>query len=98
LDLNIYEYLLTQELQFYGGYTPVDEENEDVFAFLRTQGNFGYLIVLNWKADNTDWTVPEDIHLGQSILMIGNYAGRDRHLTRQLKLEPYEARIYTIRL
>jgi len=74
----------------------MDAENEKIFAYVRSQGTFGALTILNWSAEPTQWTVPEVIGLVQSTLFIANYKGRARHLSRVLDLQPYEARIYTI--
>lgn len=85
------------KFQFYGDFTPVDEDNESIFAYIRSQGNFGYLIILNWGTEICKWKVPEDIYLGHSVLVIGNYDIEERYLSREVMLKPYEARIYTIR-
>jgi hypothetical protein len=83
--------------RFYGSFTPIDEDNEKVFAYIRSQGNFGYLIKLNWSTEEYEWKVPEEIPLGRSVLMIGNYEVKVHFLEPQVVLRPFEARIYTIR-
>lgn len=76
----------------------MDEENEKVFAYIRSQGNFGYLIMLNWTAEEYEWTVPEEIYLGGSVFMIGNYNVRESSLhSHEVVLRPYEARVYSLR-
>lgn len=97
VHLRIYPWSTPSHKQFYGSFTPVDEENETIFAYIRSQGNFGYLIILNWSADDYTWQVPEEVILGNSILMIGNYEVKPRYLMSEVTLRPYEARIYTIR-
>jgi hypothetical protein len=83
--------------QFYGSFTAVDEENEKIMAYIRSQGVFGYLIMLNWTTEDCEWTIPDDIYIGASVLMIANYEVSGRVLHQKITLRPYEARIYTLR-
>lgn len=63
---------------------------------MRAQGNFGSLTILNWSPELNWWTVPEEIGIEASTLVVGNYPRTGRHLCRDLDLQPFEARIYTI--
>lgn len=53
--------------------------------------------MLNWTAEDYEWTIPEDIYLGGAVLMIGNYNVKEGPVPQPLCLRPYEARIYTLR-
>jgi len=85
-------------VQFYGGFTLLDEDNPKVYAYLRNQHEFSYLIVLNWVAEDNEWELPEEIPAPGGILMLSNYENEDLlPLTRKLQLRPYEGRIYALR-
>ncbi|KAJ9643380.1 hypothetical protein H2201_004379 [Coniosporium apollinis] len=83
---------------FYGGFTLIDEEDPKVFAYVRTQHEFGYLIVLNWTKEENEWEVPEEIPVPGGILALSNYDMDPlTQLTQRLKLQPYEGRVYALR-
>ncbi|KAI5807819.1 putative alpha-glucosidase/alpha-amylase [Peziza echinospora] len=91
---------------FYGGYICIDEENESIYAYLRTQGPFQTFVLLNFTAKAYEWTMPEDMTIEGAVFVLGNYGkeigeelkqGRPHVLKRKTLMKPFEARIYTLR-
>ncbi|KAI9705794.1 MAG: hypothetical protein M1820_005042 [Bogoriella megaspora] len=81
----------------YGSFEPIDEDNERVFAYVRRWKEQRYFVVLNWCTEQTAWTIPEGVDIGSAELLMENYWKMDRGLdSRELSLQPYEARLYSL--
>jgi oligo-1,6-glucosidase len=77
----------------YGDYKDLDPANPKVFAYTRTLGDEGYVIVLNLSRDPLLYALPESIHAGE--LQVSNLGSAEKH-TNQLRLKAWEARVYKI--
>jgi oligo-1,6-glucosidase len=77
----------------YGDYADVDPRHPKVFAYRRTIGAKGYLVVLNMSGEAVSWTLPAGRRLG--ALVLGNF---DAASSRggALALRPWEARLYRL--
>ncbi len=75
----------------YGDYKDLDPGHAHVFAYTRTLDHAQYLVVHNFSADPVDYTLPDGIKAGKSL--IDNYPG-DESATATLHLKPWESRIY----
>lgn len=72
------------------------EEDEKVFAYLRTDGTEKYLEVLNFSEDDTRFLWPEGNEYKSCGLVISNYAEHDSNTVCDIKLRPFEAGVYKV--
>ena len=77
----------------YGDYKDLDPANPRVFAYTRTLGPDGYLVVLNFSKDDLDYEVPGGIRAG--ALQISNLGSRAKP-SASLHLRPWESAVYRI--
>ena len=82
----------------YGDYTDLDPGNPQVFAYTRTLSMPGkpgqrFLVVLNFSPKAAVYTLPAGVSSGK--LVLGNIAGTPASGGSTLKLEPWDARVYT---
>ncbi|KAJ5666782.1 hypothetical protein N7462_011191 [Penicillium macrosclerotiorum] len=81
----------------YGAYVPVNPTDPQIFSFLRTQGPWQSFIFCNWSAKSVVFSIPEEIDIDLAVLVISNYPVADNPLQYEVPLQPYEARIYSLR-
>lgn len=74
----------------YGDFEMVDEGHSDIFAYKRTYGKDGVVVVCSFRKEGIEWIVPQGISFDAGKLLIGNYSGID-HSGKSLKLKPFEA-------
>jgi len=78
----------------YGDYTDLDPTHPQIYAYTRTLGNERFLIVLNYSSNPTTYTVPGGLKAGK--LLLGNLPVLlKEENVGNLKLRPWESRIYT---
>jgi oligo-1,6-glucosidase len=75
----------------YGDYKDLDPANSTIFAYTRELGTEKYLVVLNFSAAATTYTVPEKLQA--ETLTITNLGSREQQ-TNTLNLKAWEARVY----
>lgn len=78
----------------YGGFELLVEEDEKVFAYLRTDEAEKYLVILNFSGDETGFIWPEGKEYKSGELVISNYAVLDPDTVCDINLRPFEARVY----
>ncbi len=78
----------------YGDYRDLDPQHATVFAYLRTMGGEGYLIVHNFAAAPITYELPQDVHLGKLLL---SNSGDTVSEPESLHLKGWESRIYQLR-
>ncbi|POS86920.1 glycoside hydrolase [Erysiphe pulchra] len=77
------------DLLIYGDFEMVDNENEDVFAYLRKFENQKVLIVANFRSQEISWKIPDGLDLQKDKILISNY---EISLNGELlNLRPFEA-------
>ncbi|AZR72972.1 glucohydrolase [Anoxybacter fermentans] len=79
----------------YGNYIPLFEDHEKIYSYIRQLDNDRFLIILNFSKEKLNFTLDE-IPYKDYQLLIANYPVQDEKL-EQIKLRPYEARIYRLR-
>lgn len=88
------------EIIVYGDYRLLGEENERIYAYLRTYGEERLLVVLNFFGEPACFELPEEVagsSLADAELLIANYEmPKVEADLRQLELRPYEARVYKL--
>ena len=70
----------------YGTYTLLDEENEKVFAYTRELENQKLLVLLNFCASTTTYSLP--FRLNDAAILLSNYPNKE---IDNSSLRPYEA-------
>ena len=80
----------------YGKYEIILENNENIYAYLRSSGNEKLLIILNFSEDSHLFELPGNIRFAHNELLISNY-DIDCDKINELFLKPYEARVYRLR-
>ena len=72
----------------YGRFGMVDRENENVYAYTRTDEAHEYLVVCSFSSETVTWESP----VKGDQLLISNYPVQEDSVV--FKLRPYEGRIY----
>ena len=77
----------------YGDYADLDPDNPQIFAYTRTLGPERFLVVLNFSRTPVEYVLPGGVK--PRTLVLGNLPHTGAAETSALKLQPWEARIYT---
>ncbi|MGP4078324.1 glycoside hydrolase family 13 protein [Pseudalkalibacillus sp. R45] len=86
------------EIIVYGAYESLLEEDEDIFAYLRRLENEVLLVISNFSGEEQHFVIPPEVRNHQTCnLMISNYNLYEDDL-QDFHLQPYESRVYKIRL
>jgi oligo-1,6-glucosidase len=80
----------------YGEYSSLREKDENVFSYIRTLDNQRFLVVLNFKGQAVNFSLPRQVSLREAKLLIANYDVAGPANSRHLSLRPYEARVYRL--
>lgn len=78
----------------YGAYDLLEANNEEIFAYTRSYQGKQLLIVSNFTAQETTFSVPENLANRDSHLLIGNDPLRGDVLEKNITLTPYETCVY----
>jgi oligo-1,6-glucosidase len=82
----------------YGDYRLLLEDDEHIWAYLRTLDHDGLLVVLNFFEDEVDFGLPKEVQYKEADLLISNYDVHNPENIEQIHLRPYEARVYKLQL
>ncbi|WP_158737091.1 alpha-glucosidase [Alteribacillus sp. YIM 98480] len=97
--LNYYKTMIKLKKQYdlftYGRYTLLNEEDNQIYAYLREGDKQNALIVTNLSGKQAKWN-GAGILLSSHQLLLNNYQGLFHKEIESLLLNPYEARIYLI--
>ncbi|WP_340393435.1 alpha-glucosidase [Paenibacillus sp. FSL E2-0190] len=85
------------EIIVYGNYTILAEENEQVYAYLRTLGEEQLLVVLNFFGEPATFELPSTVKFQAKALLIANYEVNPEEELNTIQLRPYEARVYKLK-
>ncbi|MFB9324663.1 alpha-glucosidase [Paenibacillus aurantiacus] len=80
----------------YASFRLLMEEDERIFAYVRTRGEEQLLVVLNFFGEPALFQLQEDIAFGRHELLICNYEVSGNPDIRTIALRPYEARVYKL--
>ena len=78
----------------YGDYTLLDEDSEQIFAYLRSFEDKKLLVVSNWSNEEVTFTMPEESVFKPAEVLIANYKDVEKSPGKQLTLRPWEAVVY----
>jgi len=82
----------------YGTYDLILEDHQDIYAFTRTLQDEHLLVILNFSRNTPIFRLPTHIAFSEKELLISNYPVDPAQDIHQLTLQPYEARVYRLRL
>ncbi|WP_043932392.1 glycoside hydrolase family 13 protein [Bacillus sp. EB01] len=85
------------EIIVYGTYDIIFEDDEQIYAFTRTLENEQLLVICNFSKETPDFVLPESISYSTKELLISNYEVDTNQPIEQLRLKPYEARVYRLK-
>lgn len=74
----------------YGSYQPVNEENEQIMAYIRQSGDDRVLVILNFSDQDAVFQLPNDMKGSNPEWLIGNRKKSSFALKQGTVLEPYE--------
>ncbi|SFB20016.1 MULTISPECIES: alpha-glucosidase [unclassified Bacillus (in: firmicutes)] len=77
----------------YGDYTPMMEEDENLYSYMRTYQDESILFVGNFSETNQTVSLPE---IEEENLLISNYGTEASEENQAIVLKPYEVRIYLV--
>lgn len=86
-------------IMIYGSYDIVAEEHEQIYAYTRSLGEQKWLVVLNFSGKEAQFVLPEALKSfsgGGNELIIANYGDVPAASVEELRLRPYEARVYKL--
>ncbi|WP_080843755.1 glycoside hydrolase family 13 protein [Cytobacillus gottheilii] len=82
------------ELFTYGIYDLLLEEDEQIYAYTRTSDNEQVVVITNLSMEKA--TFASEYTLKQENLLLHNYRDILHEPTKEISLEPYEARVYRV--
>jgi len=80
----------------YGRYDLILDDDPSIYAFTRTLEDDHLLVILNFTSGRPVFVLPDGLPVDKPALLITNYhVGADEDI-RQLRLQPFEARVYRL--
>ncbi|KRQ87665.1 Oligo-1,6-glucosidase [Caloramator mitchellensis] len=100
--LNYYKKLIqirknNKEL-IYGDFIEINREHDEIYSYIRRMEDSAFLVIVNFFDKNPEFILPGDIKLNDVKLVLSNYECDDADNIKKIKLRPYEARVYRVRL
>lgn len=77
----------------YGWFEMVDEPNEEVYAYTRTDDKGVYLTACNFTEKEVTFKYPKD----KGVLLLGSHEGQVEEGQGELRLKAYEGRLYFLK-
>jgi alpha-glucosidase len=86
------------EVLVYGSYDLILEKHDQIYAYTRTLNNEKILIMTNLFPQETKFTLPVELAVESTELLISNYEINPGDDIKKITLRPYEARVYRLKL
>lgn len=80
----------------YGDYTLLLEDDEEIYSYIRELNGNRLLVILNFFDKEPVWKLPEGIKYKDARLLLSNYEVEQEEEISEIKLRPYEARVYEL--
>jgi oligo-1,6-glucosidase len=80
----------------YGHYTLYDKDHEQIYAYTRTLGKEGMLIILNFSNQLITWHIPDPLLVKKTPLVNNETTLQFNHETSEITLLPYQALIFEL--
>jgi oligo-1,6-glucosidase len=81
----------------YGTYDLILEDDPYIYAYTRTLGNEKLIVITNFSEHTPVFRLPDDITYNTKELLISNYDVDEAEELKEIRLRPWEARVYKIR-
>jgi len=98
--LNYYKQLIKIRKQHpivvYGSYTPLLEDHNQIYAYIRTFYDDALLVVANFSSFSPTFTYNGHVQWTAHHLLISNYPVDEKQDPHAFTLQPYEARVYLL--
>ena len=78
----------------YGSYDLILEDDDKIYAYTRYMKNERFIVIVNLSHDEVLYSYDEE--LKYENLLINNYEVEKHDVIKEIKLKPYEARLYRI--
>lgn len=81
----------------YGKYDLILEDHPQIYAYTRKLEDVCWLVMNNFSAREADFVLPDSLtSAGTAQLVIGNYKAGKAQSVRELTLQPFECRVYSL--
>lgn len=98
--LNYYKAVIAlrknNEVLVYGDFEELNKENREIYSYIRTLNGERMLIIINFFGGEPVFKLPEDIEIKNAQLLLVNYDACSEEGISDIKLRPYETRIYRL--
>lgn len=84
----------TNDCLVYGRYEILEPDHAEIYAYTRTMGNDKLLVALNFFDGTPVLELSEELADAAKQLLISNYEVHGENGAREIRLRPYEARVY----
>jgi oligo-1,6-glucosidase len=81
----------------YGTYDLIAKDHEHVYAYTRTLEDEKWLILCNFTAQASPFTLPEEIKHKETELLISNYDVNSSDGSSEFQLRPFESGVYRLK-
>jgi oligo-1,6-glucosidase len=96
--LNYYKKIIKLRKKYlvlvYGDYIPYLSEDEQIYCYIRRLENERILVFLNFYENEILFRLPESIKFVSKALLLSNYEVQEEESIDNVRLRPFEARIY----
>jgi trehalose-6-phosphate hydrolase len=81
-----------------GGYQSISNQDDRIFAYLRTSGSEQLLVINNFYNQEHTFVLPAHLHLDEydSEMLLSNYEN-SKPLSQEISLRPYESIVYYLK-
>lgn len=84
------------EVLVYGDFEELNKDNTEIYSYIRTLNGERMLIIINFFGREPVFRLPEDIEIKNTQLLLANYDVSGKEGISEIKLRPYETRIYRV--
>jgi oligo-1,6-glucosidase len=81
----------------YGDYEEILKDSENIFTYIRKLEDETLIVILNFYENEVEFILPDNINVTSKELLISNYAVDEKEDIGNIKLRPYEARVYRLK-
>ena len=80
----------------YGDYQPLLEDDPEIMAYMREDRDQRWLVMANCSPHQATCKLPDGIQCRPERLLLANLAVEDQKARRDVRLRPFETRIYQL--
>ena len=96
--LNFYKNMIRirkeNETLVYGSYDLILDEDDKIYAYIRTMGDEKFIVIVNLSHDEVKYSYEEKLNYRK--LLLSNYKVEAHDMINEFILKPYEARLYKL--